>query len=107
MKKTFDNSRRRLLKRLVIGIGLIPIAGVRVSTAIASDLPLVTSDDATAKAVKYVPDVSKTHDAKPGSKCANCMLYQGAAGSAQGGCALFPAKAVKASSWCLSWSAKA
>ena len=53
--------------------------------ALAADLPLVTADDATARALKYVSDVSEAPDAKPGSRCANCSLYQGAVGSAQAG----------------------
>lgn len=107
MKHVIDESRRRLLKRVALGAALIPLATIPVRVTRAADLPLVTADDATAKALKYVPDASKASDAKPGSKCANCSLYQGAAGSAQGGCLLFPGKAVKATGWCSSWTAKA
>jgi hypothetical protein len=106
MKHEFDESRRRLLKRVSIGVALAPIAGATLKTAWAADLPLVTPDDPTAKALKYVPDVSKATEAKPGSKCDNCKLYQGAAGAAQGGCLLFPGKSVKATGWCSSWTAK-
>lgn len=107
MKHVIDESRRRLVQRITLGVALMPIAGLPLRAALAADLPLVTGDDATAKALKYVPDASKAPDAKPGSKCANCQLYQGAAGSAQGGCLLFPGKAVKATGWCSSWTAKA
>jgi hypothetical protein len=100
-----DQSRRRLLKSVTLGVALGPIAW-RCVTAAAADAPLVTADDATAKSLKYVSDVSQAHEAKPGSKCANCALYQGAAGAAQGGCQLFPGKAVKASGWCSAWTAK-
>lgn len=106
MKHIIDESRRRLLKKLALATVLIPIAGTCVNAA-AGDTPLVTTDDATAKALKYVGDASKSRDAKPGSRCANCSLYQGAAGSSQGGCLLFPGKAVQASGWCASWTAKA
>jgi len=106
MKQVIDEARRRLLKRVALSAALIPLATIPVRVTRADDLPLVTQDDATAKALKYVPDASKATDAKPGSKCANCSLYQGAAGSAQGGCLLFPGKAVKASGWCSSWTAK-
>jgi High potential iron-sulfur protein len=106
MKLKFDESRRRLLKKVSLGVALAPIATAAVRSAWAADLPLVTGDDPTAKALKYVPDASAATGAKPGSKCANCQLYQGAAGSAQGGCLLFPGKAVKASGWCSSWTAK-
>ena len=106
MQQVIDESRRRLLKTVTLGITLMPIATIPLRIALAADLPLVTSDDPTAKALKYVSDVSKSGDAKPGTKCANCTFYQGAAGSAQGGCPLFPGKAVKATGWCSSWNAK-
>ena len=106
MKPVIDESRRELLRKVALGMAFIPIAGVSVPTAFAADLPLVTADDPTAKALKYVSDASKATDAKPGSKCATCALYQGGGGSAQGGCLLFPGKAVKATGWCSSWTAK-
>ncbi|HVP34394.1 MAG TPA: high-potential iron-sulfur protein [Steroidobacteraceae bacterium] len=106
MRQVFDESRRRLLKKVALGTVLIPIAGAAFTTAGAADLPLVGSDDPTAKALKYVEDAAKASDAKPGSKCATCALYQGAAGSAQGACLLFPGKAVKAGGWCSSWTKK-
>jgi hypothetical protein len=106
MKPMFDESRRQLLKKVALGTVLIPVAAATWRTASAADLPLVSADDPTAKALKYVADVSKATGAKPGSKCANCTLYQGAAGSAQGGCLLFPGKAVPAGGWCSSWTAK-
>lgn len=106
MQKTFDESRRRLLKKLALGTVLVPVAAASLRTAAAADLPLVAADDPTATALKYVTDASKAAGAKPGSKCANCTLYQGAAGSAQGGCLLFPGKAVKSTGWCSSWTPK-
>ena len=106
MNHKFDESRRRLLKRVSLGLALAPIAGATLRTAWAADMPLVGADDPTAKALKYVPDASKASGAKPGSKCANCKLYQGAANSSQGGCLLFPGKAVNASGWCSSWTSK-
>jgi hypothetical protein len=106
MKLKFDESRRHLLKRVSLGVALTPIAAAALRTAWAADLPLVTEDDPTAKALKYVPDASKASGAKPGSKCENCKLFQGAAGSAQGPCLLFPGKSVKATGWCSSWTAK-
>jgi hypothetical protein len=102
VKSTIDESRRRLLK----GMALVPFAGVPLRRAMAADLPPVSADDPTAKALKYVSDVSKAPDAKPGSNCASCKLYQGGAGSTEGGCLLFPGKSVKATGWCSSWTAK-
>jgi hypothetical protein len=105
MKEVFDESRRQLLRNVTLGIALLPLAGT-LTAANAADAPLVAADDATAKALKYVGDASQAADAKPGSKCANCTLYQGAAGSVQGGCLLFPGKSVKSAGWCSSWTAK-
>lgn len=101
-----DLSRRRLLKNVATGAVLLPLAATQFGNAFAAD-PLVTSDDPTAKALKYVEDASKFVGGKPGSRCANCSLYQGAAGSTQGGCAIFPGKQVKAAGLCASWAAKA
>ena len=102
MKSSIDESRRRLLK----GLALVSIAAVPVRIATAADLAPVSPDDPTAKALKYVSDVSQAHAAKPGSKCANCKLYQGAETSSDGGCLLFPGKSVKAAAWCSSWTAR-
>jgi high potential iron-sulfur protein len=99
-------SRRRLLRNVALGVALVPFARAPLQVAAAADAPLVSADDATAKALKYVADASKAADAKPGSKCATCRLYQGAANSTQGGCLLFPGKSVMAAGWCSSWTAK-
>lgn len=107
MTKKTDESRRRLLKQAALGAALVPLGAVSMRVAVAADAPLVTADDPTAKAVNYVDDASKSKTAKPGSKCVTCALYQGAAGSSQGGCPIFPGKSVKANGWCSSWAAKA
>jgi hypothetical protein len=101
-----NEGRRRLLKNVALGMAFVPIMAP-LAAANAADAPLVAADDPTAKALKYVTDASKAPDAKPGSTCANCKLYQGAAGAAEGGCQLFPGKSVKATGWCISWTAKA
>jgi len=106
MTHAVDDSRRRLLKKVALGVALLPLAAVPLQRAAAADPPLVTDDDPTAKALKYVSDASKGSGAKPGSKCGNCQLYQGSAGSASGPCLLFPGKAVKSTGWCSSWTAK-
>ena len=106
MKHLMDESRRQLLKKVTLGVALMPIATIPLRIAFAGDLPLLTPDDPTAQTLKYVSDASKSTDAKPGSKCTNCAFYQGDAGSSQGGCPLFPGKAVKADGWCSSWTAR-
>lgn len=106
MNDAMKQSRRALLKKLAIGVSVLPLLDLSVSEAFAAGDPLVSLDDPTAKALKYTEDASKATDAKPGSKCGTCALYKGAAGSAQGPCAIFPGKQVKAAGWCASWSPK-
>lgn len=107
MEQVIDLWRRRLLKTVTLSVAVVPVVGLPLRAAIAAELPLLTENDPTAKALRYVSDASQATGAKPSSKCATCTNYQGAAGSAQGGCLLFPGKAVKAGGWCSSWAAKA
>jgi hypothetical protein len=106
MTRETSLSRRRLLRRLALGLSLAPVAITAWRTAFAADLPLLPVSAPEAKAVSYVENASAARDAAPGSSCANCGLYQGADGSAQGPCQLFPGKAVKAAGWCSGWAAQ-
>ena len=100
-------SRRRLLQRLALGVSFGPVAAGAVRAAWgAAPAPLLQVSSPEAKAVKYVEDVKDAKGATAGSNCANCGLYQGANGSAQGPCQLFPGKDVKAAGWCTSWAAQ-
>lgn len=102
-------------------------SGLRLSrrsflvTAAASGAVLATGahgqtlvDEATPQAVGlgYVAD-AKRADAKKfpryaeGQLCSNCALFQGKAGDATGGCALFGANQVAGAGWCNAWSKKA
>jgi hypothetical protein len=65
-------------------------------------LPLLNPAEPAAKALKYAEDARQAPT--PGSTCANCALYQGAAGSARGPCQLFPGRDVVAGGWCSSWA---
>lgn len=96
-------SRRRLLERLALAVSLTPAALRSVPSALAADAPLLSVTAPEAKAVKYVEDAKQASGATPGSNCANCGLYQGPYGSAQGPCQLFAGKLVKASGWCTAW----
>jgi hypothetical protein len=88
-------------------MALVALIGLPMPAAsAAADLPLVSADDPTARALKYASDASKASVSQPGSKCANCANYQGAAGSTEGACLLFPGKGVKAAGWCSGWTAK-
>jgi hypothetical protein len=93
-------SRRCLLASLA----LAPLAILPLRAAFGADGPLVNPAEPAAKAVRYVEDVRRAKGASPGNTCANCALYLGATGSAQGGCQIFAGKQVKAAGWCSSWA---
>lgn len=95
-------ARRRLLQRLALGVSLAALGTKPRARAAAAALLDAASPE--ARAVKYVEDAARASGATPGSTCANCGLYQGAAGSKQGPCQLFPGKDVKAGGWCTSWA---
>ena len=105
MKPEISLSRRQLLQRLTLGVALGPVAASALRTALAAtSAALLAVDSPEAKAVHYVENASSAREAKPGSNCANCGLYQGANGSTQGPCSLFAGKQVKAAGWCSSWA---
>jgi hypothetical protein len=106
MNDSTSASRRQLLKRLILGMSVAPVAALSVRAALAAPAPLLQVGAPEAKAVKYVEDAGHAKGANPGSNCANCALYQGANGSIQGPCQLFPGKDVKAAGWCSSWAAQ-
>ncbi|GAC1453173.1 MAG: hypothetical protein PVSMB6_06990 [Steroidobacteraceae bacterium] len=100
-------TRRRLLGRLALGAVFTPLAAAALRQAAAAEsaaAPLLSVDAPDAKAVKYVESAAQAPGRVPDSSCANCGLYQGAAGSTQGPCQLFPGKAVRAAGWCSSWA---
>ena len=97
-------SRRRLLERLARGVSLAPLAAGAARAALAADAPLLAVDAPEARAVQYVEDAKQASRATAGSSCANCALYQGAEGSVQGPCQLFPGRQVKAAGWCTGWA---
>ncbi len=95
--------RRRFLARLLAGASLAPLALLHSRRSQAADLPLLDPSSPAAAEVKYVADASQAKAAAKGNSCANCGLYQGADGSKQGACQLFPGKDVLAGGWCSSW----
>jgi hypothetical protein len=92
-----------MLTRLLVGVALAPASLIGSRRARAADLPLLDSSSAAAKKVGYVPDAAQAKAAIKGSRCASCAMYQGAYGSKQGACHLFPGKNVLATGWCSSW----
>jgi hypothetical protein len=95
-------SRRRFLRVAGAGAVALPLAGlIRVETVNGAEMPMLSLDDPTAKALGYV-EMSATD----GQHCSNCNFWQGGT-AASGGCPLFPGKAVAAKGWCKSWIKKA
>jgi hypothetical protein len=105
MSHLTSQSRRRLLQRLALGAPLAALLA-RSAARAAAPAPLLDAGSPEAKAVKYVEDAGRASGAASGSSCANCALYQGAEGSKQGPCQIFPGREVKAAGWCASWAAQ-
>lgn len=102
-------SRRVFLRNAAIAlpIGYVVIEGVARAQ---DDLPHVTSDDPTAKAIYYVEDATKVDKSNPmavrytkGQHCATCVQLQGDAGADWRPCNLFPGKLVSSKGWCSAW----
>jgi hypothetical protein len=101
--KPIDPARRRALTRLIVAGSLAPLTLLRPGRSDAAELPLLDPSSPAARKLEYVPDASKAQAIAKGNRCAGCGLYQGAYGSKQGPCQLFPGKDVLASGWCSSW----
>jgi hypothetical protein len=102
-----DSSRRRFFVGAGGALGAAVIANMLPRIALADDLPHLTADDPTAKALNYGEDATKAgppHQA--GQACGNCNFFQGAA-APYGPCQLFPGKAVNAKGWCAGYAKKA
>jgi hypothetical protein len=104
------NSSRRTFLQLAVLAGVAPSA-LMLAPAQAADLPHLTPDDATAKALGYVENASKLDvktepTYKTGSACGSCALFQGKVGDAYGPCAIFAGKAVNSKGWCKSYAKK-
>lgn len=98
-----DPVRRRLLMRLLFAAWAAPLTLLRPRLSEAADLPLLDPASPAARKLDYVADASQTKTLAKGNSCASCGLYQGAYGSKQGACQLFPGKNVRAGGWCSSW----
>jgi hypothetical protein len=94
-------------------IQIIPIAGAGLlASRAAMAQAMVDEKDPQAAALGYVADAARVDKAKfktfvAGQNCANCALFQAAAGAAAGGCPLFAGKQVAAKGWCSAWAKKA
>jgi len=101
--KASDPIRRQIVARLLTAVVVAPLALLRSRRAKAADLPLLDPSSPAARKLKYVSDARQAKATAKGNSCSNCGLYQGADGSKQGPCQLFPGKDVLAGGWCSSW----
>ena len=74
--------------------------------------PMLAETDPQAVALGYKADTTKVDKVKfpkhaADQTCSNCVLYQGKATDAAGGCPLFGTKQVAGKGWCSAWAKKA
>lgn len=108
MAHDFSKSRRGMLKKSALGIGaVLAPALIPWATSQAGDLPRVSEDDETAKALHYVHDATKSEKRSSNDQwCQNCRYFKGDKNSEWERCDLFPGKVVSAQGWCNVWAAK-
>lgn len=104
-----SNPQRRRFMKLTGAAGIA--AAVFPPASSGADLPHVAESDPTAQALGYQNDTRKVPAAKypkhqSSQQCNKCTLFQGAAGTEWGPCAIFPGKSVHASGWCSAFTAK-
>lgn len=107
-----NSSRRRFFALTGTAIGAAAVISALPRHALAADLPHLTLDDATAKALGYTEDASKVDTKKyptykTGEDCSNCNFFKGTKGAAYGPCQLYPGKAVNSKGWCSGYAKKA
>ena len=105
---TLNRGRRQFFATAGCALGAAALVEAlpRIAHA-ADDLPHLTVDDPTAKALNYTEDASKApapHEA--GQSCANCNFFHGGS-TGYGPCDLFTGKSVAAKGWCAGFAKKA
>ena len=104
-QSNIDQERRRVLTLAAASVVLVPLASlITRGTAVAGELPHLSEDDPTAKALSYVHDAANAPAGKrkDGTYCKNCNLIRRKEGAWRG-CAIFPGKVVNADGWCAGW----
>ncbi|MGF1613127.1 MAG: high-potential iron-sulfur protein [Gammaproteobacteria bacterium] len=111
-KTTINKSRRDAVKLMLAGMASVPLINlVHAAAAQAEDLPQLSEDDPSAKALNYVHDATAANRVDKGGTpaseqlCSNCQFIQAGEGEWLP-CALFPGKVVNANGWCVSWMPK-
>ena len=100
-------NRRRFIKISVAGLAAVPAAAALWSGR-AQAAETLSESDPTATALGYKADATKAPTRKDNTAtCANCSLYSGKPGAADGPCSAFGGKLVSAKGWCNAWVKKA
>ena len=94
--------------RRVFMLQLATATGALALTSQAQAQAMLDEASPQAAALHYKADATKVKHDKyvKGQNCANCALYQGAAGSKAGVCPLFAGKQVAAAGWCSAYAKK-
>ncbi|MCB1743361.1 MAG: high-potential iron-sulfur protein [Gammaproteobacteria bacterium] len=108
---TFDPkhiARRHFVTLTLAGVAAsqLPLGAREAS---AAELPPLSPDDTTAKALGYTPDASTVSVETRGGAdhmCMHCRFFT-PIDEATGSCSLFPGRSVAGKGWCRSWVAKA
>ena len=100
-------NRRRFIKIGVAGLAAAPLTAALLSGS-AQAAETLSESDPTATALGYKADATKAAARKDATAtCANCTLFSGKPGAADGPCSAFGGKLVSAKGWCNAWVKKA
>ena len=115
MKRTTSSIATDANRRALLATASLTVLGAIVGSAVprsaySADLPHLTLDDPTAKALGYTEDSAAIDEAKfpmhkSGMVCAGCNFFQGGS-AAYGACQIYSGKAVNAKGWCSGYAKK-
>ncbi len=100
-------TRRQFVQSATIS-AVLAAPMLRTRRAVADELPRLSEDDPTARALNYVHDAGSVDAAVRASDryCNNCALFAGKADDDWAGCSIFPGKSVAGRGWCSVWAPK-
>lgn len=100
-----DQQRRTVLKLAFTGVAAVPLGTlIAHGNAWGGELPHLSEDDPTARALNYTHDANNApvDKRRDGTYCKNCNLIQSREGQWRP-CSIFPGKAVNENGWCAGW----
>lgn len=107
-KANHSVDRRHFLRTGLMAAAAVPAGALLMGaprSARAQDLPKLSMDAPTAKALNYHHDATKVQGGsrQKGAFCHNCRFYTGDRDAQWGTCTIFPGKLVNSGGWCKSW----